>query len=438
MKYLIRTFGCQMNQHDSQFIAAMLDALGGVPVEDADTADIIIVNTCSVRESAENKILGFIDSLKRIKRDHPALTVVVCGCMVSKKEQIEKILRKRPHIDIVLGTRSLYRLPHFLEQKEKERGPFIEFDLSADIPEGREHLREESFRAYLTIMYGCDNFCSYCIVPYVRGREKSREKREIIAEAKRLVNDGVKEIMLLGQNVNSYGKGLDHPASFADLLYELNEIDGLERIRYMTSHPKDFSEEIIDAIAASKKVCRHFHLPFQSGSDRILKEMNRHYQREDYLELLEKIKSGFPEGVLTTDIIVGFPGEGEEDFEDTLDLLRRIEFDNAYTFLFSPRSGTPAARSAEQISDDVKRERLTRLMDLQNAISLKKNEAMVGREIILLGEGRSKTNPNTQSGRTDGNKLVHFAAGRDYAGEMVKVRIGEAHTWSLNGRLIEK
>lgn len=372
MNYLIRTFGCQMNQHDSQFVASMLSAIGGKPTEDVDAADVIVINTCSVRETAENKILGFIDSLKRVKRSNPGIIIAVVGCMVSKKENIDVMLEKRKHIDIVLGTRSLYRLPYYLEQRQIKKGPFIEFDLGGDIPEGREHIRDEVFRAYLTIMYGCDNFCSYCIVPYVRGREKSRELKDILAEAKTLVQDGVKEIMLLGQNVNSYGKGLESNATFADLIYEMNKIEGLERIRYMTSHPKDFSDEIIDAIAASPKVCRHFHLPFQAGNDRILKEMNRHYQRTYYLELMEKIKSRFPEGVLTTDIIVGFPGETEAEFQDTLDILKKIEFDNAYTFLYSPRKGTPAAKSTEQVSDDVKRNRLTRLMDLQNNISLKK------------------------------------------------------------------
>lgn len=435
MKYLIRTFGCQMNQHDSEFIASMLEALNGTPTEDIYEADIIVINTCSVRENAENKIIGFIDSLKQVKRKNPDLTVIVVGCMVSKKENIDKLLIKRPHIDIILGTRSLYRLPHFLEEKQHKKGPFIEFDLDLDIPEGRNHIREEDFRAYLTIMYGCNNFCSYCIVPYVRGREISRDPKAIIDEAKALVNDGVKEIMLLGQNVNSYGKSLTEKVTFADLLRELNQIEGLERIRYMTSHPKDFSDETIAAIKASPKVCRHFHLPFQAGSDRILKAMNRHYQKDYYLNLMAKIKNEFPNAVLTTDIIVGFPGETEEDFQETLEILKTVGFDNAYTFIYSPRSGTPAAKSENQIPEDVKRDRLTRLMALQNDISLKKNQAMVGKEYVLLGEGKSKNNAAMESGRTDGNKLVHFASAEDCKGKIVKVVIEEAHTWSLNGRL---
>lgn len=437
MKYLIRTFGCQMNQHDSQFVAAMLNTMGGTAAEDVNDADIIVINTCSVRESAENKILGFIDSLKRVKRSNPSLIIAVIGCMTSKKENIDAMLEKRRHIDIVLGTRSLYRLPYYIEQRQLKKGPFIEFDLNTDIPEGREHVREEDFRAYLTIMYGCDNFCSYCIVPYVRGREKSREMQDILNEANSLVRDGVKEIMLLGQNVNSYGKGLENKATFADLIRELNKIEGLERIRYMTSHPKDFSDEIIDAIAESPKVCRHFHLPFQAGSDRILKAMNRHYQREYYLELMGKIKTRFPDCVLTTDIIVGFPGETEEDFLDTIDILKRVEFDNAYTFLYSPRRDTPAAKSADQIPDDIKRDRLTRLMEVQNEISLKKNLAMVGKEYVLLGEGKSKTNDAVESGRTEGNKLVHFTSEEDCTGKLIKVIIDEAHTWSLNGRVVD-
>ena len=426
-----------MNQHDSEFVAAMLNSMGGTPVEDCNEADIIVINTCSVRESAENKILGFIDSLKRIKRSNPGLIIAVIGCMTSKKENIDLMLEKRKHIDIVLGTRSLYRLPYYIEQRQIKKGPFVEFDLNSDIPEGREHVRDESFRAYLTIMYGCDNFCSYCIVPYVRGREKSRELEDIVNEAKALVADGVKEIMLLGQNVNSYGKGLESKSTFADLIYALQKIEGLERIRYMTSHPKDFSDDIIEAIAASPKVCCHFHLPFQAGSDRILKEMNRHYNRTYYLELMEKIKTRFPDSVLTTDIIVGFPGETEEDFQDTLDILKRVEFDNAYTFLYSPRRGTPAAKSEDQISDDVKRDRLTRLMDVQNEISLKKNLSMVGKEYTLLGEGKSKTNDSVESGRTEGNKLVHFICDEDCTGKIVKVKVTEAHTWSLNGQLVK-
>lgn len=437
MKYLIRTFGCQMNQHDSQFVAAMLNSMGGVAVDDVDEADIVVINTCSVRESAENKILGFIDSLKRVKRSNPSLIIAVIGCMTSKAENIDAMLEKRKHIDIVLGTRSLYRLPYYIEQRQMKKGPFIEFDLNTDIPEGREHIREEDFRAYLTIMYGCDNFCSYCIVPYVRGREKSREPQDILREARELVNDGVKEIMLLGQNVNSYGKGLKEKTTFADLIRELNKIEGLERIRYMTSHPKDFSDDIIDAIADSPKVCRHFHLPFQAGSDRILKMMNRHYQRDYYLDLMKKIKKRFPDSVLTTDIIVGFPGETEEDFQDTIDILKKVEFDNAYTFLYSPRRDTPAAKSTEQIPDDVKRDRLTRLMEVQNEISLKKNLNMVGKEYVLLGEGKSKTNEAVESGRTEGNKLVHFVCDEDCTGKLIKVIIDEAHTWSLNGRLVE-
>jgi tRNA-2-methylthio-N6-dimethylallyladenosine synthase len=437
MKYLIRTFGCQMNQHDSQFVASMLENCGFEPTPKTSDADIIVINTCSVRESAENKILGFVDSLKRHKHENPALTIVVVGCMVSKEEAVNDFLKKRRHVDIVLGTRSLYRLPYYLELREHKKGPFIEFDLNTDIPEGRGHVREESFRAYITIMYGCDNFCSYCIVPHVRGREKSRALDDILKEARELVADGVKEIMLLGQNVNSYGKGLANQITFADLLYALNEIEGLERIRYMTSHPKDFSDETIGAIYTCQKVCRHFHLPFQAGSDRILKAMNRHYSRTYYLDLMAKIKEKFPDDVYTTDIIVGFPGETEADFNDTLDILMQVEFDNAYTFLYSPRKGTPAAKETEQVPEDVKKDRLNRLMALQNEISLKKNLSMVGKEYRLLGEGTSKNNPLVQSGRTDGNKLVHFKAEDDYTGKMVKVVIEEAHTWSLNGRILK-
>ena len=437
MYYYIRTFGCQMNQHDSQFAAALLEKSGYEPTANLDEADIVLVNTCSVRESAEKKIFGFIDSLILRKRIKPSLRVVIIGCMVSAEEAVDNLLKKRKHIDIVMGTRSIHRLPHYLELLESESGPFVEIDLDHEVVEGRIHKREDFYRAFLTIMYGCDNFCSYCIVPYVRGRETSRSMNDILAEARSLVADGVKEITLLGQNVNSYGKGLSEEENFANLLLAMEKIDGLERIRYMTSHPKDFSEEIIDAIASSSKICRHFHLPFQAGSDRILKAMNRHYNREKYRDLILNIKNHFPDAVLTTDIIVGFPGESEEDFCETLSLLKELEFDLAYTFLYSPRRGTPAAESDSQVPQSVKKERLLRLMDVQNGISLKKNKAMVGKTYMLLGEGPSRTDPKVQSGRTDGNKLVHFEAKEDYTGKLVPVTVTSANTWSMRGQLLK-
>lgn len=437
MRYYIRTFGCQMNQHDSEFAAGLLEKSGYQPTDNLDDSDIVVVNTCSVRESAEKKIFGFIDSLILRKRLKPSLKVVVIGCMVSAKEAIDALLKKRKHIDIVLGTRSIHRLPYYLEKLESEPGPFVEFDLNDKVAEGRIHKRNDGYRAFLTIMYGCNNFCSYCIVPYVRGRETSRAMEEILGEARSLVNDGVKEITLLGQNVNSYGKGRSEQENFANLLLEMEKIQGLDRIRYMTSHPRDFSDDIINAIEKSSKVCRHFHLPFQAGSDRILKAMNRHYNRETYQNLIRKIKDRFPDAVLTTDIIVGFPGETDDDFQDTLSLLKDLEFDLAYTFLYSPRKGTPAAEKQEQIPQSVKKERLLTLMDVQNEISLKKNQAMVGKTYILLGEGPSRTNPSVQSGRTDGNKLVHFEADEDYTGKLVSVEITSANTWSLKGRLLK-
>ncbi|MEG1096083.1 MAG: tRNA (N6-isopentenyl adenosine(37)-C2)-methylthiotransferase MiaB [Clostridiales bacterium] len=436
MKYFIRTFGCQMNQHDSEFAAALLEKLNYQFTDILDEADLVLVNTCSIRDTAEKKIFGFIDSLILRKRLNPNLIVIVIGCMVSKKEKVDEVLKKRTHINLVLGTRSLDKIPYYLEKLKTEKGPFIDFDLDENIAEGRIHKREDDFRGYLTIMYGCDNFCSYCIVPYVRGREKSRDLQDILNEAQLLVADGVKEITLLGQNVNSYGKGLPDDANFAQLLLKMEKIEGLERIRYMTSHPKDFSDEIIAAIEDSPKVCRHFHLPFQSGSSSILKKMNRHYTKEYYLELMAKIKSKFPNCVLTTDIIVGFPGETQEDFADTVEILNTIKFDLAYTFMYSPRKDTPAANMPEQIQESVKKQRLLTLMDVQNKISLEKNLEMIGKTFTLLGEGKSRNNPQVQSGRTEGNKLVHFEAPKDYTGKILQVEITKANTWSLKGRLL--
>ncbi len=436
MKYYIRTFGCQMNQHDSEFIEGMLEKLNYKSAEKVDEADIVVVNTCSIRDTAEKKILGFIDSLKLIKRINPALKVVVVGCMVSNAQQVERLVKKRGHINLILGTRSLNKLPYYLEKIRENEKTIVDNDLSIDVPEDRLYKRPDFYRSFLTIMYGCDNFCSYCVVPYVRGREKSRSLDDIVQEAKSLAADGVKEITLLGQNVNSYGKGLKEKTDFADVLQAVSSIDGIERIRYMTSHPKDFTDRIINTIENLPKVCRHFHLPFQSGSSRILEKMNRHYNREYYLDLMKKIKERFPQATLTTDIIVGFPGESEDDFQDTLNLLQEIEFDLAYTFIYSPRQGTPGAEMSGQIPLSVKKQRLNALMDVQNEISLKKNKAMIGKKYSLLGEGASRTRPEVQSGRTEGNKLVHFKSQDDLTGKFINVEITDANTWSLRGRLL--
>ncbi len=434
MRYYIKTFGCQMNVHDSEFIEGILAKNEYESCSGLDDADLIIINTCCVRATAENKIYGFLDSLQRLKRANPSLAIAVIGCLVSNESAAKKVVQRGKIVDIVLGTRSLYRLPFYLGKLQEEKGPFVEIDLDADVPEGRIHRRPDDFRAFVTIMYGCDNFCSYCVVPYVRGREKSRRFKDILLEAEALAAEGAKEIMFLGQNVNSYGQGLEGAANFADLLRAANAIPGIERIRYMTSHPKDFNDEIIAAIAESPKVCRHFHLPAQSGSNHILKAMNRHYDREYYLDLLEKIKDRFPDATLTTDIIVGFPDETEDDFMDTIDLLNRVEYDLAYTFLYSPREGTPAAKK-KQIPQTVKKERLIRLMEIQNEISLRKNRALIGKEVLILGEGESHSNPAFQTGRTEGNKIVNFPSERGMKGQMAKIHIMDAHTWSLEGRL---
>ncbi|MFY9139906.1 MAG: tRNA (N6-isopentenyl adenosine(37)-C2)-methylthiotransferase MiaB [Thermacetogeniaceae bacterium] len=434
-RFNIWTSGCQMNEHDTEIMRALLEQEGYLWTSDPEEADIVILNTCSVRKSAEQRALGLLGNLKHRKKREPKLVIAVGGCMPHNPEVRELLINKAPFVNIIFGTRNYHRLPEFL--REAESGRMIADDTDEDIPGVLPACRTSKVKAYVTIMYGCNNYCSYCIVPYTRGREKSRPLEEIYQEVAELAEQGYQEVMLLGQNVNSYGKDLDENINFAKLLAKLDKIDGLSRIRYMTSHPRDFTDELIETIAASQKVCEHFHLPLQAGSNKILQLMNRGYTRERFIELTNSIRERIPEASITTDIIVGFPGETEEDFLDTLDLVERVRFDAAYTFLFSPREGTPAAEMLEQIPEEVKKDRFNRLVELQNKITLEQNLPLVNQVVEVLVEGRSKKAPERWSGRTRTNKIVNFEAldDTDLTGKLADVMITSAQTWNLTGKL---
>lgn len=437
-KYYIKTYGCQMNEHDSEKIAGMLEEMGYTPTDELKKADLIFLNTCTVRENAELKVFGKVGSLKRLKRDNPDLIIGIGGCMMQVEKPVQKIKKKFPHVDLVIGTHNLQKLPELVSEIEESDQRIISvWDEEKGIIPNLPSVRKSDFQAWVTIMQGCDNYCSYCIVPYVRGHERSRPKENIIKEVENLIEDGVLEITLLGQNVNSYAQDLEADYDFADLLAELDEIEGLKRIRYMTSHPRDFNDKTIKTIADSKKVCEHFHLPIQSGSNDVLYEMNRGYTREEYLTIIDSIKEHFDHYSITTDIIVGFPGETEEDFKDTLDIVKEVEFDMAFTFKYSKRTGTPAAKKDNQVSEDVKDRRLQELMKVQNKISLRQNKKLEKKTLEVLVEGESKNNPDTFMGRSRTNKLVIFPRQAGLIGKIVKVKINNAQSWTLYGDVIE-
>lgn len=434
--YHIITYGCQMNEHDTEVLSGILEQIGYQWTNRLEEADVLLLNTCCVREKAENKVIGHLGELKRFKESNPNLVIGVCGCMAQQQGMADKILQKVPHVDLVFGTHNVHRLPELLAQAQATKGTIVEvWEKEKEIVETLPLKRWNDIKGYVTIMYGCNNFCSYCIVPYVRGRERSRDPKAIVEEVRDLAQQGFKEIMLLGQNVNSYGKDLGVAFDFADLLKSLEQVENLSRIRYMTSHPRDFTDKLIETIKDSAKVCEHFHLPIQSGSNRILKKMNRGYTREYYLELISKVRDAVPEATITTDIIVGFPGETDEDFNDTLDIVRQARFDSAFTFLYSPRTGTPAAKWA-QVEEGVKKERFQRLLDVQNQISWEKNQQLLNTVQEILVEGVSKTNEERLTGRTRGNKVVVFDGGKELIGQLVQVKISEAQTWSLVGEVV--
>ncbi|MGI6728133.1 MAG: tRNA (N6-isopentenyl adenosine(37)-C2)-methylthiotransferase MiaB [Anaerovoracaceae bacterium] len=440
----IQTFGCQMNEHDSETLAGILTKLGYQENPKRNDADVIIINTCSVRENADKRFFGTLGQLKKEKKNRPGLVVAVCGCMMQQQHIIDTLKSKYPWVDLVFGTHNIHEFPNLLKNVLEERNRLISvWEDTDEIVEGLPVQRKYPFKAYVNIMYGCNNFCTYCIVPYTRGRERSRNPEEIIREVRELAADGVKEITLLGQNVNSY-KGqnsrldstkYEETLDFPGLIYELNKIEGLERIRFMTSHPKDLSDRLIKAYVDCSKLCHHIHLPVQSGSTQILKRMNRKYTKKEYLTIVDKLKKTVPDISITTDIIVGFPGETDEDFEETLDLIRKVRYDSAFTFLYSIRKGTPAEKYSEQIPEDIKHKRFNRLVETVNTISKEKNQALVGRIEKVLVEGQSKTNSRTLTGRTDGHKLVNFKGDRDLIGQIVKVEIIDSNTFSLIGKL---
>lgn len=437
LKYHIITYGCQMNVHDSEKLAGMLRAMGYEETAEQTQADLILFNTCCVRENAEHRVYGNVGSLYPYKQQNPNLIIGICGCMMQQKEVASTITNKFPFVDLVFGTHNLHRFPKLFLEAMNSRHTVVEvLDEEGRVVEDLPIQRNQGISAWVTVMYGCDNFCSYCIVPYVRGRERSREPSHILEEIAQLGKEGYKEITLLGQNVNSYGKDLPSSYFFSDLLRDINKIDGIERIRFMTSHPKDLSEDLILAMAESEKVCKHLHLPIQSGSDRILKKMNRGYGREDYMDLVDQIRKQIPNISITTDIIVGFPGETEEDFADTLDMMERVRYDSAYTFIYSQRSGTPAAKMSHQIDEGIKKKRLQVLMDLQSNISQEINRPLQNEILEVLVEGLSKNRDDMYTGRTDDNKLVNFSAKEDVTGRIVRVKITQARTWTLEGIMV--
>lgn len=434
--YAIINYGCQMNESDSEHYAGQLLDLGYEASADYEHADVVVINTCCVRENAEKKILGKIGEMKRLKRENPDMVLCVAGCMA--QEWGKDLQKKYPQVDLVLGTAHVNNFSSILQNHLAGHGRAESvYDDLTIMPQEFEgsFVRKSSFAAWVPIMYGCNNFCTYCIVPYVRGRERSRSAEAICHEIEKAVALGYKEFTLLGQNVNSYGKDRGEEEGFSKLLELVDAIPGVERIRYMTSHPRDMSEAVVRTIAESQHICKNFHIPVQSGSSRIMKAMNRGYDRERYLKLVETIRRCVPDAVITTDLIVGFPGETEKDFEETLDLLRTVEYDDAFTFIYSPRKGTPAAGCGAQVPDAVKHERLDRLMALQNEICLKRNKRLVGRTLAVMVEGPSKSNPAMLSGRTDGNDLVLWPKIRDHApGDLVNVKMERAQTWLIRGK----
>ena len=434
LKCCVQTFGCQMNARDSEKLLGILQEIGYEPSE-SEEADIVVYNTCTVRENANLRVYGRLGQLRGLKRKNPHMIIALCGCMMQEKEVVEKIQKSYSFVDAVFGTYNIFKLAELLYNRWESGKMVIDiWDSQKQVVEELPTVRKFPFKSGVNIMYGCNNFCTYCIVPYVRGREKSREPRDIIREIERLAGDGVKEIMLLGQNVNSYGKTLDNPVSFAQLLKEIEKIDGIERIRYMTPHPKDFSEELLDVMSQSSKICNHIHFPLQSGSTRLLKAMNRQYTKEQYLNWVDKIREKLPDVSLTTDIIVGFPGETEEDFEDTLDVVRKAQFDSAYTFIYSKRTGTPAASMENQIPEDVVKERFNRLLETVGEVSHSISARYENTDTQVLVESLDDHEPGLVTGRMTNNMLVHFPGTADMIGKLVDVRLTECKGFYYMGK----
>ena len=435
----VLTLGCQQNEADSERLMGMAVEMGYEPTDTPEEASLIMVNTCAIREHAEKRALSLVGQYKHVKAKNPELIIVICGCMVVQEHRLRDIKMRYPYVDILFGPSLIYKLPeHLWNRRCGSRRVFDPDDCEYRVAEGLPVRRESSYRAWVSVMYGCNNFCSYCIVPYVRGRERSRRREEVVAEFRSLVEAGYKDITLLGQNVNSYGKDSGFDYDFADLLAELDAVEGDYQIHFMTSHPKDATRKLIDVMADSKHVARHFHLPLQSGSDAVLRAMNRKYDFQKYIGTLDYIRERMPDVTLTSDIIVGFPGETEEDFECTLAALRRARFDMIFSFQYSAREGTPAAKMDCQVPKDVVAERFERLLALQNEISYESNKKLEGKTLRVLCDGPSKNNPDTFSGRTEGSKIVLFEGESADVGKFVDILIERADTFALSGKIIRK
>ena len=437
---LVDTYGCQQNEADSEQIRGMLREMGYAFTEDTSVADVIVINTCAIREHAELRVLGNVGALTHTKRRKPNQVICLCGCSMQEPHMAEKIRKSFRHVDLVFGPHALWRFPELLQQvlRKKERG-FATEQSDGRIAEGLPVVRRGKIKAWVSIMYGCNNFCTYCIVPYVRGRERSREPEQILEEVRGLVAEGYKDITLLGQNVNSYGKDLDSNVDFADLLAQINDIPGDFLVRFMTSHPRDASQKLFETMARCDKVAPQLHLPVQSGSSRVLKAMNRHYDREIYLDEVRRLKALIPDIVLTSDIIVGFPGETHDEFEETLSLLEEVRFDSLFTFIFSPRVGTPAAKMDDPVPMEEKKKWFQRLLDTQNRISVAKHKEYIGRILPVLVEEENPADAvNNLNCRTDGWRLVHVPGDVSLLGQRKKVKITDCSTWSLFGEFVEE
>jgi len=433
--YHVMTYGCQMNVHESEKIEGMLENLGYTQIDSLETADIIAVNTCCIRESAESKIISNIGYLKKYNRGDGEPIIIVCGCLTQQTALAKKLFSRFRHVRIIVGTYNIHKLSAYIKQTLDTGERILDVEEKPEgIPENFEITRGSSTSAYVNVMYGCNNFCAYCIVPYVRGRERSRSMDTVLTEIKHLSDNDYKEIMLLGQNVNSFGKGLNPEVSFSDLLHSIEEIKEIKRVRFMTSHPKDLSDDLIDVFKTRKSVCNHIHLPVQAGSSRVLKMMNRRYDKAHYLSLIDKLREASPDIAITTDIIVGFPGETEADFLETLDLVKRVQYDSAYTFKYSKRSGTKAATMPDHISDEVKTDRIMRLLEIQNKITYDKNKSLVGKTFNVLVEGRHDKN-GQMFGRSDDFRLINFESKEDLTGQFANVTIIKAMKNSLLGQL---
>lgn len=437
-KYFIETYGCQMNEHDSEKLSSMLTQMGYEGCAMREGADLIIFNTCCVRENAELKVFGNLGHLKSFKKKNPHILIAVCGCMMQQPHIVEEIMKKNKHVDLVFGTHNVHNFPSLLSKVYGEHNMVVEvWESEGEVIEGLSVDRKYDAKAFVNIMFGCNNFCTYCIVPYTRGRERSRTRQAIIDEINGLVENGTKEVTLLGQNVNSYGKTLPEESDFADLLREINGIEGIERIRFMTSHPKDISKKLIDTMAECDKVCDQLHLPVQSGSNSILKAMNRKYTVEDYMETIRYAKSKLPNVGISTDLIIGFPGETEEDIDATIELIKEVDYTTAFTFIYSVRKGTPAAEMENQIPDDVKHSRFQRVLDALNPGITQKMQSYKDQEMDVLVEGASNKNSEILTGRTSQHITVNFPGDSSLIGQIVKVKITKPKQFSLSGEVLE-